>query len=665
MQVQQTIGSRELKETMKSVLSRLAEIEQMPSDTIEQIKQKEKIYEIIMKILQRFKEVADVYVSIYFGNDVPSDEYSEMLQSISSSDDEWDEVKQRYWFKSAIDIAEKKKFFHWELVFPEVFFEEGKVKENPGFDAVVGNPPYVNANELNKILSEFEKPFWREQFQSASGAYDLYILFLEQSINLVRCGHYSSLITPNKFLSAPYAKAFREHIYNRAQIVRLLNLSRVRVFEDSSIYPVISIIRNQVPTDVYSVVTEAPRDTENPMDIVTYKHDSSSLILLPDMIWGFLISDQLPLILKAEKVSIQLQQCSTVRGSSTAREADTYENALSETYIDDGKKFINTGLIDRYATLWGVEPLTHKGVTFMTPYLRLTHSVVSSERKTQYEKKKIIFAKMALRIEAFLDENAEYASANTNFVYDPDYDLNYLTALLNSRFMTALYSIYFGTLIMSGGYFQFQAPQLRVLPIRLIHFTTPPEERTALLESLKSKYNANESDKILKIVEGCLPKDEDGNFITEEEKSDVIHDLLAFLAERMIEMNKKKNGETKGFLEWLEREIETEIDKLTNRTKLKAYYELEFDELLEILKKNKKKISITLSNREFQDNLKKEFEKSKGVLSPLRNKIEATDKLIDQIVYRLYGLTDEEIKIVESSLSTDSNENSNEESENE
>jgi hypothetical protein len=177
-------------------------------------------------------------------------------------------------------------------------------------------------------------------------------------------------------------------------------------------------------------------------------------------------------------------------------------------------------------------------------------------------------------------------------------------------------------------------------PIRRINFTTPPEERTAILESLKSRYNANEFDKIIQLVEECLPKDAEGNFVTEKEKSDVVHDLLAFLAERMIEMNKDKNGEIKGFLE---------CETLTNRTKLKQYHDLDFGELLDILKKNKKKIPVNISNRELQGNLKDEFEGSMRKLRPLIEMIEKTDDLIDQVVYRLYGLNGDEVRVVEES----------------
>jgi hypothetical protein len=65
------------------------------------------------------------------------------------------------------------------------------------------------------------------------------------------------------------------------------------------------------------------------------------------------------------------------------------------------------------------------------------------------------------------------------------------------------------------------------------------------------------------------------------------------------------------------------------------------------LKKNKKRLSIDPARREPIEALRAEFGGSLRKLLPLRERIEATDKLIDQIVYRLYGLCEEEIRIVE------------------
>ena len=130
-------------------------------------------------------------------------------------------------------------------------------------------------------------------------------------------------------------------------------------------------------------------------------------------------------------------------------------------------------------------------------------------------------------------------------------------------------------------------------------------------------------------------------------RNDTVHDFLAYLAEQMIELNKAKNEEIKGFLTWLQREIRTEIDTLTNKTAIKEYHENDFNHLLDVFKKNKNKLTIDPSNRKTQELFEKYFTKSISVLEPLKEKIKATDKLIDQIVYRLYKLAPEEIAIVE------------------
>ena len=122
---------------------------------------------------------------------------------------------------------------------------------------------------------------------------------------------------------------------------------------------------------------------------------------------------------------------------------------------------------------------------------------------------------------------------------------------------------------------------------------------------------------------------------------------LAILAEQMLEMNKEKQQEIKGFLRWLEGEVGAKIEELTPKTKLQSYYELETGELLAILKRNRRKLAIDPARREPQERLRAEFQASVGKLRPLLERIERTDRLIDAVVYRLYGLTEEEIGIVE------------------
>ncbi len=161
---------------------------------------------------------------------------------------------------------------------------------------------------------------------------------------------------------------------------------------------------------------------------------------------------------------------------------------------------------------------------------------------------------------------------------------------------------------------------------------------------------ARKFEKVLEVASDCLPKDAAGEFIAAGERSDVVHDLLAHLAEEMIRMNKEKQEEIRGFLAWLEDFIGARIDDLSNKTKVSAYYEIDFSELLSILKKNKRKLACDPSRRAFSEDLRREYSASMEKLSPLIARIEKVDRLIDQVVYRLYGLTEAEIAIVEGSL---------------
>ena len=180
-------------------------------------------------------------------------------------------------------------------------------------------------------------------------------------------------------------------------------------------------------------------------------------------------------------------------------------------------------------------------------------------------------------------------------------------------------------------------------PIRRINFTTPADERNRQLEKAKTLYqfclNKGSTDCVLGFVKYHLT--------AEPERTDIVHDLLAFLAEGMLEMHKTKGEEIRGFIHWLEREIGVEIDALKNKTAIQGYFDLSFEKLLEILKRNRRSIPIDLSDRNFQESLEREFTGSLAKLNPLLARIQQTDTLIDQVVYQLYGLTDKEIAVVE------------------
>ena len=85
-----------------------------------------------------------------------------------------------------------KPFFLWKLYFAEVFR-----RENPGFDVVIANPPYISSWNAEKE----HKNYFIKNYKSATGHYDFYVLFLEKAIDILREKGISSFITSNKFFA--------------------------------------------------------------------------------------------------------------------------------------------------------------------------------------------------------------------------------------------------------------------------------------------------------------------------------------------------------------------------------------------------------------------------------------------------------------------------------
>jgi hypothetical protein len=208
----------------------------------------------------------------------------------------------------------------------------------------------------------------------------------------------------------------------------------------------------------------------------------------------------------------------------------------------------------------------------------------------------------------------------------------------------------FGSLALSGGFLALGPPQVEKLPVRIIKFTTPEKDHKELVEQGKKLYQeylySHNWSKVLAFIGECLPQKADGTPDTEHEKSDVVHDLLAFLTEEMTRLNKEKQSRIKGFLSWLEKEIlKGSVEDQKNKTRIKDFHNNTFEDLLDVLKQNK--VVKDPCPSDVRNTMVSEFSSAVNALTPLKARIKATDDLIDQIVYRLYGLTEAEIAIVE------------------
>jgi hypothetical protein len=206
------------------------------------------------------------------------------------------------------------------------------------------------------------------------------------------------------------------------------------------------------------------------------------------------------------------------------------------------------------------------------------------------------------------------------------------------------------------------------LPIRRIEFTTPPEERERLVEEAldheqheMARKARNAKGDFVPFADFRVFRDSDlGRWLearlsAEPEQSDVVHNLLAHLAGRMIEMHKEKQTEVRGFLDWLAEYTGRPVDDWALKTNLRRYYEQDWTEMGRILKRNQRKLTqvdldVETYKNEPAARIRAAWETSMDTLRPLLARIKATDRLIDQIVYQLYGLTEEEIAVVEAHI---------------
>lgn len=127
----------------------------------------------------------------------------------------------------------RKPYFLWKLEFAKVFQEKG------GFDIMIGNPPYVNIYNIENEL----KNSYIKNFKSAKKKFDLYVLFMEKSLNLLNSNGISNLITSNKWLSQSYGHEIRK-IYLQKEILKIINF-KFDVFKSAKVNTCISIVSNK------------------------------------------------------------------------------------------------------------------------------------------------------------------------------------------------------------------------------------------------------------------------------------------------------------------------------------------------------------------------------------------------------------------------------------
>jgi hypothetical protein len=141
--VQALFDEGDFTQHMSRLVFGFGQIAQGLSSTREAVQAKGKILaDIDQAERKRYREIADLWCSSYFGNVIDGTRYS-LLTSVLQRGEESVSPDERTALQGSRDLAGRYRFLHWELEFPEVFFDEhGRRNPQGGFDAVIGNPPW-------------------------------------------------------------------------------------------------------------------------------------------------------------------------------------------------------------------------------------------------------------------------------------------------------------------------------------------------------------------------------------------------------------------------------------------------------------------------------------------------------------------------------------------
>ncbi len=230
---QGNLFENQFKAKLPTMVGAVMDIMARETATTDDVKAKKAADAALDALRRPFVNVADGWTSAYFGEEFLN--FEAVLTDVELAR------------KQFSPVAKAQKFFHWELMFPEVWFNQfGQKKENGGFDAVVGNPPYQNAwgmtdsaqagrNALAK-LSNFESYL--------SGHWDLSIPFIIQGVWLIKANHHCSFILPNSVAMEKYGTKLRQFILSKNHLISIMHFGSENVFEDVSRHCFIPLIRS-------------------------------------------------------------------------------------------------------------------------------------------------------------------------------------------------------------------------------------------------------------------------------------------------------------------------------------------------------------------------------------------------------------------------------------
>ena len=387
--------------------------------------------------------------------------------------------------------------FEWRFEFPEVLDDAGNYL---GFDAVLGNPPYIRQEELKPFKEHFQKTF-----ETYAGTADLYVYFVERGMTVLRPGGQFNYILPNKWMRAGYGAALRQFV-KRHRIEGISDFGDLPVFEEATTYPCLLELSRAEAVETFPAVMIDTLEYENSLnDYIRANAFTVGLDGLNDSGWTLTNQAVQRLLEKIRAAGTPLGEyvqgkiyygIKTGLNEAFVIDADTRERLLAEDPKSaevikpflagrDIKRY-QTPVCDKYLILF------EKGVTNrkrgeLSPEVWIEENFPAIfkhlrqfERKAserydkgdywwelracdyyeEFEKPKIMLPDIAIEMQALYD-NTKAICVNTAYLIP--LDDKYLLGILNSAPVLFFYANI--TSSIRGGYFRFISQYLIQIPI--------------------------------------------------------------------------------------------------------------------------------------------------------------------------------------------------------
>ena len=236
-----------LQDTMRLAVPVRFSLAATPNDTASQVRDKERVLAGLNArdaALSKWKRVADLWCARWFAsprNRAPASAFGALSDAILTGQGALPDAVSRRYLEEAEAVAARQKLFHWELEFPEAFFDAaGRRRADGGFDASRQSPwiwseatPVRQASARTRERGNAVVRFTRDSgvyVSQSAGHANRYQLFVERAVALARPGGRIGLVLPAGLASDHGSAPLRRLLFSRCavdQVVGFDNTARI------------------------------------------------------------------------------------------------------------------------------------------------------------------------------------------------------------------------------------------------------------------------------------------------------------------------------------------------------------------------------------------------------------------------------------------------------